>query len=166
MTPTWSARRARQPRSVATPFGYLFPTTGGVKANPNVGVVRYIFWNTDSNYHGLNVNLDKKFAHGFQFQLAYTFSKSQDDDSQTIAGDTFANGINSPDLVAAESVLRPIGLQRHAHAFPQRPVHDSDAKIVERLHEGSAGRLGTGRHSWPTTAGLRPRSPIPAILWA
>jgi hypothetical protein len=81
---------------VATPFGYLFPATGGVKANPNVGVVRYIFWNTGSNYHGLNVNLDKKFAHGFQFQLAYTYSKSQDDDSQTIAGDTFANGINSP----------------------------------------------------------------------
>ena len=81
---------------VQTPYGYLFPASGGIKANPNVGVVRYIFWNTGSNYHGLNVNLDKKFAHGFQFQLAYTYSKSQDDDSQTIAGDTFANGINSP----------------------------------------------------------------------
>jgi hypothetical protein len=64
--------------------------------NPALGVVRYIFWNTGSNYNGLNINLDKKFAHGFQFQVAYTFSKSQDDDSQTIAGDTFANGINSP----------------------------------------------------------------------
>ncbi len=105
--------------AVKTQFGYLFPcsfvkagdtnctagTTGGTlgvggatsaKLNPSIGVMRYIFWNTDSNYHGLNVNLDKKFAHGFQFQLAYTFSKSQDDDSQTIAGDTFANGINSP----------------------------------------------------------------------
>jgi hypothetical protein len=64
--------------------------------NPCLGVVRYIFWNTSSNYNGLNVNVDKVFAHGFQFQIAYTFSKSQDDDSQTIAGDTFANGINSP----------------------------------------------------------------------
>jgi hypothetical protein len=102
-----------------TPFGYLFPCgpdgtpadgpcnvgfspTGtdanpvSAKVNPNLGVVRYIFWNTGSNYHGLNVNLDKKFAHGFQFQVAYTFSKSLDEDSQTIAGDTFANGINSP----------------------------------------------------------------------
>jgi hypothetical protein len=61
-----------------------------------LGVVRYIFWNTGSNYNALNVNLDKVYAHGFQFQLAYTYSKSQDDDSQTIAGDTFANGINSP----------------------------------------------------------------------
>ena len=81
--------------AVSTPYGILFPNTGST-INPNIGVVRYIFWNTDSNYHGLNVNLDKKFAHGFQFQVAYTFSKSQDDDSQTIAGDTFANGINSP----------------------------------------------------------------------
>jgi len=80
---------------VATPYGYLFPATPAV-ANPALGVVRYIFWNTDSNYNGLNINLDKKFAHGFQFQVAYTFSKSLDDDSQTIAGDTFANGINSP----------------------------------------------------------------------
>jgi hypothetical protein len=82
--------------AIQTPYGYLFPSSGGVKANPSLGVIRYIFWNTSSNYHGLNVNLDKKFAHGFQFQVAYTYSKSQDDDSQTIAGDTFANGINSP----------------------------------------------------------------------
>jgi hypothetical protein len=111
-----------QEPAVKTQFGYLFPcgpagagascTPGTTQApytpscgggstsndvvNPCLGVVRYIFWNTDSNYHGLNVNLYKKFAHGFQFQVAYTFSKSQDDDSQTIAGDTFANGINSP----------------------------------------------------------------------
>jgi hypothetical protein len=105
---------------VTTPYGYLFPcgfvaaadttctpgsfggTLGAGGANPNatanpaLGTVRYIFWNTTSNYNGLNVNVDKVFAHGFQFQIAYTYSKSQDDDSQTIAGDTFANGINSP----------------------------------------------------------------------
>lgn len=95
-----------------TPYGYQFPcgppitvtgctpgndpTGASAKVNPNLGVVRYIFWNTGSNYNALNVNLDKKFAHGLQFQVAYTFSKSLDDDSQTIAGDTFANGINSP----------------------------------------------------------------------
>ena len=80
---------------VTTPYGYLFPG-GGNQVNPTMGVIRYIFWNTGSNYNALNVNLDKKFSHGFQFQVAYTFSKSLDDDSQTIAGDTFANGINSP----------------------------------------------------------------------
>jgi hypothetical protein len=102
-----------------TQFGYEFPcgyaasadtsctpgTFGGTlgaggaasaQLNPQMGIIRYIYWNTDSHYNGLNVNLDKKFAHGFQAQLAYTFSKSLDDDSQTIAGDTFSNGINSP----------------------------------------------------------------------
>jgi len=103
----------------ATSFGYLFPCgvdgkiadgpcnvgfapTGvnpnpvNAKVNPALGVIRYINWSTDSHYNGLNVTLDKKFSHGFQFQAAYTFSKSLDDDSQSIAGDTFANGINSP----------------------------------------------------------------------
>jgi Carboxypeptidase regulatory-like domain/TonB dependent receptor/TonB-dependent Receptor Plug Domain len=78
-----------------TPFGYEFPG-GGNQVNPTMGVIRYIYWNTTSNYNALNVNVDKRFAHGFQFQAAYTYSKSLDDDSQTIAGDTFANGINSP----------------------------------------------------------------------
>jgi hypothetical protein len=80
---------------VSTPFGYEFPG-GGAQVNPVMGVIRYIYWNTTANYNALNVNLDKKFAHGFQLQAAYTYSKSLDDDSQTIAGDTFANGINSP----------------------------------------------------------------------
>jgi len=96
-----------------TSAGYLFPcgppinldgscTAGNNAAgnsaqiNPSLGVIRYVYWNTDSNYHGLNVNLDKRFAHGFQFQVAYTFAKSLDDDTQTIAGDTFSNSINSP----------------------------------------------------------------------
>lgn len=99
-------------------IGYEFPcgyvgtgssctagTTGGVQGtggatnaqiNPLMGSTRYIFWNANSNYNGLNVNLDKRFSHNFQFQVAYTFAKSLDDTSQTIAGDTFANSINSP----------------------------------------------------------------------
>ncbi len=80
---------------VVTPYGYEFPG-GGAQVNPTMGVIRYIFWNTGSNYNALNVNIDKKFAKGYQFQISYTYSKSLDDDSQTIAGDTFANGINSP----------------------------------------------------------------------
>jgi hypothetical protein len=61
-----------------------------------LGVIRYIYWNGSAHYNGLNVNLEKRFSHNLQFQVAYTFSKSEDDTSQTIAGDTFGNGINSP----------------------------------------------------------------------
>lgn len=102
-----------------TSSGYLFPCgfvsgtdtfctpgfTGGVpgvggatsaQINQALGELRYIYWNTSSNYNGLNVNLEKRFSHGFQGQFAYTYAKSLDDDSQTIAGDTFGNGLNSP----------------------------------------------------------------------
>ena len=74
------------------------PPGGGLsdQLNPTLGVIRYIYWNGSAHYNGLNVNLEKRFSHNLQFQVAYTFSKSQDDTSQTIAGDTFGNGINSP----------------------------------------------------------------------
>ena len=78
-----------------TPSGYLFPLNGA-QVNQALGVIRYIYWNTSSNYNGLHANLEKRFGHGFQAQFAYTYAKSLDDDSQTIAGDTFANGLNSP----------------------------------------------------------------------
>ncbi len=106
---------------ITTPYGYLFPcgfpaagsatqsctpgTFGGTptggggsgdQVNAANGVIRYIYFNGSAHYNGLNVNLDRKFSHGLQFQVAYTFSKSMDDTSQTIAGDTFGNGINSP----------------------------------------------------------------------
>jgi outer membrane receptor protein involved in Fe transport len=81
--------------STLTSAGYLFPL-GGAQINQALGVIRYIFWNTSSNYNGFHVNLEKRFSHGFQAQFAYTYGKSLDDDSQTIAGDSFGNGLNSP----------------------------------------------------------------------
>ena len=75
-----------------TSAGYMF---GGPKVNQSLGILRYLYWGSDSFYHALNVNVDKKLAHGFQLQAAYTWSKSIDDDSSTIAGDSFSNGLNS-----------------------------------------------------------------------
>jgi len=75
------------------PEGMFFP--GGPVVNPKLGIIRYIFWGSDSFYHGLNVNVDKRMSHGLQFQVAYTWAKSIDDNSSTIAGDTFGNGLNS-----------------------------------------------------------------------
>jgi hypothetical protein len=76
-----------------TSAGLFFP--GGPKVNSALGIIRYIYWGSDSFYHGLNVNVDKRMSHGLQFQLAYTWAKSIDDNSSTIAGDTFGNGLNS-----------------------------------------------------------------------
>jgi hypothetical protein len=95
-----------------TPNGYLFPcgppiNAGGTctagnnaagtsaKINQALGPIRYLYWGSDSFYDGMNLNIEKRMAHGLQFQVAYTWSKSIDDDSATIAGDTFGNSLNS-----------------------------------------------------------------------
>ena len=75
--------------------------------NQALGVIRYIYWNTDAWYNCLRVNLQKNFKYGFQYQIAYTFAKSLDDDSQTIAGDTFANGLNSPPWMIPKAFKGP-----------------------------------------------------------
>ena len=95
-----------------TSAGYLFPcgppinadgscTAGNspagnsAKINQSLGTIRYLYWGSDSFYHGMNLNVDKRMSHGLQFQVAYTWSKSIDDNSATIAGDTFSNSLNS-----------------------------------------------------------------------
>jgi hypothetical protein len=65
------------------------------KINQSLGTIRYLYWGSDSSYHGMNLNVDKRMSHGLQFQAAYTWSKSIDDNSATIAGDTFSNSLNS-----------------------------------------------------------------------
>jgi hypothetical protein len=72
--------------------------------NQKLGIIRYIYWGSDSFYDGLNVNVDKRMGHGLQFQFAYTWAKSIDDNSSTIAGDTFGNGLNSLYYFAPKSL--------------------------------------------------------------
>ena len=79
-----------------TAAGLQFPGPNTPQLNQSLGVIRYIYWGTDSNYHALNVNLSKTMKHGFQYQVAYSFAKSLDDNSQSIAGDSFSNALNSP----------------------------------------------------------------------
>lgn len=81
-----------------TPAGYLWPGPGqtGTRLFPNLaGQVSTNQWSTSSDYHGLNVSAIKRLSHGLQFQGSYTFSKSIDDGSSGIAGDTFGNSVSS-----------------------------------------------------------------------
>ena len=75
--------------------------------NPILGAIRYIYWGTDSAYNALDVILDKKMAHGLQFQVAYTWGKSLDESSSTIAGDTFSQSLNSLFYFAPKSLRGP-----------------------------------------------------------
>jgi hypothetical protein len=71
------------------------PTGTSAQVNQKLGIIRYLYWGSDSFYDAMNLNINKRMSHGLQFQVAYTWSKSIDDNSATIAGDTFANSLNS-----------------------------------------------------------------------
>jgi hypothetical protein len=92
-----------------TPQGYLWPQvdingnlTSGPNAgsppspiNPNFGSIRGMFYEGHSYYNALEAQLAKRMSRGFQMQGTFTWSKSMDTSSASVAGDTFGNSISS-----------------------------------------------------------------------
>jgi len=78
--------------------------------NPNVGIIRSIFWLSQSYYNGLQVKLDKRMSHGFQATGSFTWSKSIDDTSGSAAADTYTNEWNAP-------IWYNLGMDRGLSAF-------------------------------------------------
>jgi hypothetical protein len=65
--------------------------------NPAFGSVRGMFYEGRSYYNALELQLAKRLSHGFQMQGTYTWAKSIDTSSATVAGDAFGNSISSLD---------------------------------------------------------------------
>jgi carboxypeptidase family protein/TonB-dependent receptor-like protein len=92
-----------------TSAGYLWPQvdisgnlTSGPNAgnppntiNPNFGSIRGMFYQGRSYFNALELQLAKRMSHGFQVQGTYTWGKSMDTSSATLAGDAFGNSISS-----------------------------------------------------------------------
>ena len=87
-----------------TPLGLRWPTPAECAAtpsrctrlNPNANQVRGTFWDGNSHYNGLQLQMLKPMAHGLQAQGSYTWSKCIDEGSEASRGDQFLNGIISP----------------------------------------------------------------------
>jgi Carboxypeptidase regulatory-like domain/TonB-dependent Receptor Plug Domain len=93
-----------------TSAGYLFPQvdadgnliSGPNAGNPpnrineNYGSVRGMFYEGQSYYNALEAQLAKRMSHGFQVQGTFTWGRSIDTSSATVAGDAFGNSIASP----------------------------------------------------------------------
>jgi outer membrane receptor protein involved in Fe transport len=101
----------------ATSAGYLWPcgpdgtgnpcVTGflptGTQATPiksavvntAAGAIRLVDWGGSSSYQALQVGVVKKISHGVQLQGSFTWGKSIDNNSGSIAGDTLLNSITS-----------------------------------------------------------------------
>jgi hypothetical protein len=63
--------------------------------NPNYGSIRGMFYQGSSYYNAFEAQLAKRMSHGFQVQGTFTWSKSMDTSSATLAGDAFGNSISS-----------------------------------------------------------------------
>ncbi len=83
--------------TVAADGSLVWPTprASGTQLNPNAGVINALFWQASNTYHGMNVNLTRQ-QKGLRLGLSYTWSKSLDNSSASIAGGTFNNDIQAP----------------------------------------------------------------------
>jgi hypothetical protein len=82
---------------VSTSEGFLWPSPvgSGAVVNPNYGSIRGLIWGADSVYHSLQIGVSKRLTRGLQFQASYTWSKSLDDTSSSLAPDAFGNSIST-----------------------------------------------------------------------
>src|ERR1700730_15246786 len=103
-----------------TPEGYLWPctlssfdpqcTAGGsleqpanspvifvpnATLNPAFGRVPATFWHSDSIYHALEVQVQKRLSHGLSGGVSYTWGRTIDSASGSTDGDQFKNGLSS-----------------------------------------------------------------------
>lgn len=80
-----------------TSAGYLFPLPATSQTlNPNFGRVTAMLWQANSFYDALQVDLAKRISRGIEFHVAYTWGKSIDTLSATVADDNYPNGIFNP----------------------------------------------------------------------
>jgi outer membrane receptor protein involved in Fe transport len=92
-----------------TSAGYLWPQVdvngnlvSGTNAgnppnpiNPNFGSIRGMFYQGRSYFNALETQLAKRMSHGLQMQGTFTWGRSIDTSSATVAGDAFGNSISS-----------------------------------------------------------------------
>jgi len=77
-----------------TSAGYVWNPSGS-RLNDNYGSIRGMFYQGRSYFNALELQLAKRMSHGFQFQSTFTWGKSIDTSSATVAGDAFGNSISS-----------------------------------------------------------------------
>jgi hypothetical protein len=79
------------------PRGYLWPSAGsGTRPNPNAGNINASFWEGDSYYDALVLQVQSPVGHRFQATGSYTFGKSIDTSSGSIGGGEYSNAITNP----------------------------------------------------------------------
>jgi outer membrane receptor protein involved in Fe transport len=86
----WPYVRTGDPNDPQSAFGQPLDPI-----NTNFSSIRGMFYKGRSYYDALELQLAKRMSHGFQMQGTYTWAKSIDTSSATLAGDAFGNSISS-----------------------------------------------------------------------
>jgi len=91
-----------------TEQGLVWPTPrgSGARLNPNVGVINALDWVSSNTYHGFNFRLAREHK-GLRLGISYTWSKSIDLSSSSVAGSNFNNSIIGPFLLFAGVMRGP-----------------------------------------------------------
>jgi hypothetical protein len=79
-------------------FVFPVPATGQAiqRINPNFGQIRTTDWLGHSSYHSLQTNLVQRLTKGLTYQVAYTWSKSIDDGTNTTSDGENLNTVGQP----------------------------------------------------------------------
>jgi hypothetical protein len=77
------------------PTGTTANPIASAQVNPGAGAIRFVDWGGSSAYQALQVGVVKRISHGVQLQGSFTWGKSIDNNSGSIAGDTLSNSITS-----------------------------------------------------------------------
>ena len=85
------------PQTIAAGGLPLFPTPLGTGPmfNSTFGQIGGGFWDGDSFYRALEVQVRKRYAHGFQLEVSYTSGKNDDTGSSSTVSDTYINSIST-----------------------------------------------------------------------
>ena len=78
-----------------TSAGYFWPTPAGsgTRVNPNAGQIIGILWNGSSFYDALQTHVVRRMTKSLQFGASYTWAKSIDTSSASVAGNQFLNSV-------------------------------------------------------------------------
>jgi len=144
--------------------GWLWPfnpTGKDMRVNPNFGAIRFLTFGTNASYEGLQMNIQKRMSHGFQFGGSYTYSKSMDNDSATIAGDAFSNSITSwfwfaPQISRAVSdfnITHSAAINGIWDVPGPKSLHGPVGALVNGWELGSIVKLNSGVPTTPLIGG-------------
>jgi hypothetical protein len=78
-----------------TSAGYFWPTPvgSGARVNPNAGQIIGVRWNGSTFYDALQTHVVRRMTKSVQFGASYTWAKSIDTSSASVAGNQFLNSV-------------------------------------------------------------------------